>query len=137
MEVVKHDILTLPERGRRITDAFAFIPNRAVNLAVPKTGTAKILYMRGFRLFAMYVRTEPVHTYIAKSPKRAIYTILYDTELLWAILELLTKYTKAISYGIIEKKARKGGQNAAQNPHGDHRRSHAARPLFEEVGESA
>ena len=42
-------------------------------------------------------------------------------------MELLTKYTKAISYGIIEKKARKGGQNAAQNPHG----------LFEEVGESA
>ncbi len=78
MEVVKHDILTLPERGRRITDAFAFIPNRAVNLAVPKTGTAKILYMRGFRLFAMYVRTEPVHTYIAKSPKHAIYAILYD-----------------------------------------------------------
>ena len=35
------------------------------------------------------------------------------------------------------EKARKGGQNAAQNPHGDHRRSHAARPLFEEVGESA
>ena len=90
MEVVKHDILTLPERGRRITDAFAFIPNRAVNLAVPKTGTAKILYMRGFRLFAMYVRTEPVHTYIAKSPKRAIYTILYDTELLWAILTQTT-----------------------------------------------
>ena len=78
MEVVKHDILTLPERGRRITDAFAFIPNRAVNLAVPKTGTAKILYMRGFRLFAMYVRTEPVHTYIAKTPKRTICAILYD-----------------------------------------------------------
>ena len=46
-------------------------------------GTAKILYMRGFRLFAVYVRTEPVHTYIAKTPKRAIYTILYDTELVW------------------------------------------------------
>ena len=80
MEVVKHDILTLPERGRRITDAFAFIPNRAVNLAVPKTGTAKILYMRGFRLFAMYVRTEPVHTYIAKAPKRSIYATLYDAK---------------------------------------------------------
>ena len=49
-------------------------------------GTAKILYMRGFRLFAVYVRTEPVHTYIAKSPKRAIYTLLYDTELVWVIL---------------------------------------------------
>ena len=78
MEVVKHDILTLPERGRRITDAFAFIPNRAVNLAVPKTGTAKILYMRGFRLFAMYVRTEPVHTYIAK-PQNALYTQFFMT----------------------------------------------------------
>ena len=51
-------------------------------------------------------------------------------------LELLTKYTKAISYGIIEK-TRKDGQNAAQNPYGDHRRSHAARPLSEEVGKSA
>ena len=26
----------------------------------------------------MYVRTEPVHTYIAKAPKRSIYAILYD-----------------------------------------------------------
>ena len=55
-------------------------------MAVPSMGTAKILYMRGFRLFAVYVRTEPVHTYIAKSPKRAIYTLLYDTELVWVIL---------------------------------------------------
>ena len=30
--------------------------------------------------YAMYVRTEPVHTYIAKSPKRTIYAILYDTK---------------------------------------------------------
>ena len=78
MEVVKHDILTLPERGRRITDPFAYNPNRGVEVAVPTLGTAKIRYMRGFRLFAMYVRTEPVHTYIAKSPKRAIYAALYD-----------------------------------------------------------
>ena len=84
----------------------------------------------------MYVRTEPVHTYIAKSPKRTIYAIFYGAKVAVDILELLTKYTKAISYGIIEK-TRKGGQNAAQNPHGDHRRSHAARPLSEEVGESA
>ena len=54
-------------------------------------GTAKILYMRGFRLFAMYVRTEPVHTYTAKSPKRTIYVILYDTKLVPVNLELLTK----------------------------------------------
>ena len=93
MEVVKHDILTLPERGRRITDAFAFIPNRAVNLAVPKTGTAKILYMRGFRLFAMYVRTEPVHTYTAKSPNRTIYAILYDTKV---VLVNLTSTTQVL-----------------------------------------
>ena len=26
----------------------------------------------------MYVRTEPVHTYIAKTPKRTICAILYD-----------------------------------------------------------
>ena len=49
-------------------------------MAVPGMGTAKILYMRGFRLFAMYVRTEPVHTYIAKSPKRTIYATLYDAK---------------------------------------------------------
>ena len=46
--------------------------------------------MREFRLFAMYVRTEPVHTYIAKSPKRAIYAILYVPEVVVDILELLT-----------------------------------------------
>ena len=28
----------------------------------------------------MYVHTEPVHTYIAKTPKRTIYVILYDTK---------------------------------------------------------
>ena len=33
-----------------------------------------------FRVFAMYVRTELVHTYIAKSPKRTIYAILYNTK---------------------------------------------------------
>ena len=77
---MKHDALTLPERGRRITDSFACIPNRAVELTVPILGTAIIRYMRGFRLFAMYVRTEPVHTYIAKSSKRTIYAILYHTK---------------------------------------------------------
>ena len=34
--------------------------------------------------FHRYVRTNPpVRTYIAKSPKRAIYAILYDTEVAW------------------------------------------------------
>ena len=46
--------------------------------------------MRGFRPFAMYVRTEPVHTYIAKSPKHAIYAILYDDKVVPVNLELLT-----------------------------------------------
>ena len=54
-------------------------------------GTAKILYMRGFRLFAVYVRTEPVHTYTAKSPKRTIYVILYDTKV---VLVNLTSTTQ-------------------------------------------
>ena len=61
-------------------------PSFIVEVAVPIWGKAKIRYMRRFRFFAMYVRTEPVHTYIAKSPKRAIYTLLYDTELVWVIL---------------------------------------------------
>ena len=59
--------------------------------------------MREFHPFAMYVRTESVHTYIAKTPKRTIYAILYDDKVVPVNLELLTKYTKAISYGIIEK----------------------------------
>ena len=58
--------------------ATACVLNEATELAVPTLGAPKIRYMRGFRLFAMYVRTEPVHTYIAKSPKRTIYAILYD-----------------------------------------------------------
>ena len=68
-----HDALIPPERGRRVTDS-----SFAVEVAVPIWGTTKIRYMRGFRLFAMYVRTEPVHTYIAKTPKRTICAILYD-----------------------------------------------------------
>ena len=39
----------------------------------------------------MYVRTEPVHTYIAKSLKRAICAILYNTKVVLGNLELLTK----------------------------------------------
>ena len=59
--------------------ATACVLNEATELAVPTLGTTKIRYMRGFRLFAMYVRT--VHTYIAKSPKRTIYATLYDTKM--------------------------------------------------------
>ena len=39
----------------------------------------------------MYVRTESVHTYIAKTPKRTIYAILYDDKVVPVNLELLTK----------------------------------------------
>ena len=40
--------------------------------------------------YAMYVRTEPVHTYIAKFPKRAIYTILYAPKVVMDILSTTT-----------------------------------------------
>ena len=40
------------------------------------------LYIGEFALFAMYVCTASVRTYIAKTPKRAIYAILYATKML-------------------------------------------------------
>ena len=40
---------------------------------------------------AMYAST-PVRTYIAKSPKRAIYAILYSTEVVWVILTQTTRF---------------------------------------------
>ena len=85
---MKHDALTLPARGRRLA-----APSFIVEVAVPIWGKAKIRYMRRFRLFAMYVRTEPVHTYIAKSPKRTIYVILYDTKV---VLVNLTSTTQVL-----------------------------------------
>ena len=69
----------------------ARVPIHVVEVVVPTLGTAKILYMRELRLFAMYVRTEPVHTYIAKSPKRAIYAILYVPEVVVDILSTTTR----------------------------------------------
>ena len=54
----------------------------SLEVAVTILGTSKIPYMRELRLFAMYVRTEPVHTYIAKSLKRAICAILYNTKVM-------------------------------------------------------
>ena len=68
----------------------ARVPIHVVEVVVPTLGTAKILYMRELRLFAMYVRTEPVHTYIAKSPKRAICAIHYDTKVVVDILSTTT-----------------------------------------------
>ena len=47
--------------------------------------------MRELRLFAMYVRTEPVHTYIAKTLKRTIYETLYDAKVLVDILSTTTQ----------------------------------------------
>ena len=41
-----------------------------------------MLYMGEFGLFAMYVCTKSVRTYIAKSPKRTIYAILYGTKVI-------------------------------------------------------
>ena len=43
-----------------------------------------ILYMGGFSLFAMYVCTKSVRTYIAFYPKCAIYAILYKAKVVWA-----------------------------------------------------
>ena len=37
-------------------------------------------YIGELALFAVYVRTEAVHTYIAKTPKRTIYAILYNAK---------------------------------------------------------
>ena len=39
-------------------------------------------YIGELALFAMYVCTASVHTYIAKTPKRTIYAILYATKVL-------------------------------------------------------
>ena len=55
----------------------AWIPNHTVEVPVPILGTAKILYKRKLGLFAMYVCTSSVRTYIAKTLKRTIYAILY------------------------------------------------------------
>ena len=68
----------------------ARVPIHVVEVVVPTLGTAKILYMRELRLFAMYVRTEPVHTYIAKSPNHAIYAILYGSTVAVDILSTTT-----------------------------------------------
>ena len=40
--------------------------------------------MRDFSLFAMYVCTKSVRTYITFYPKCAIYAILYKTKVAWA-----------------------------------------------------
>lgn len=39
-------------------------------------------YIGELALFAMYVSTASVHAYIAKTPKRTIYAILYTTKVL-------------------------------------------------------
>ena len=42
--------------------------------------------------FHCYVRITPVRTYIAKSPKRAIYAILYGAEVVWVILTQTNRF---------------------------------------------
>ena len=56
------------------------VPIRAIEVAVPTLGTAKILDKRKLGLFAMYVCTSSVRTYIAKTLKRTIYETLYDAK---------------------------------------------------------
>ena len=90
-----HDVLNLPARGRRLADL-----SFTVEVAVPILGTAKIMYMGALRLFAMYVHTKPVYTYIAKSPKRAIYAVLYGAKVAVDILST-TIYSEAISFILI------------------------------------
>ena len=53
----------------------------SLEVAVPILGTGKLLYQRKLGLFAMYVCTRSVRTYIAKTLKRTIHTILYGTKL--------------------------------------------------------
>ena len=56
---------------RDFTDS---VPIRAIEVAVPTLGTAKILDKRKLGLFAMYVCTSSVRTYIAKTLKRTLCT---------------------------------------------------------------
>ena len=70
-------------------------------MAVSILGTAKIMYMGALRLFAMYVHTKPVYTYIAKSPKRAIYAVLYGAKVAVDILST-TIYSEATSFILIK-----------------------------------
>ena len=55
-------------------------------MPVPILGTTKILYKRKLGLFAMYVCTSSVRTYIAKTLKRTIYAILYAPKVVVDIL---------------------------------------------------
>ena len=55
---------------RDFTDS---VPIRAIEVAVPTLGTAKILDKRKLGLFAMYICTSSVRMYIAKILKHAIY----------------------------------------------------------------
>ena len=66
-------------------------PICAVEVAVPTLGTAKILYKRKLGLFAMYVCTSSVRTYIAKTLNRTIYETLYDAKEVVDILSTTTQ----------------------------------------------
>ena len=50
------------------------------------------MYMGELALFAMYVCTSSVRTYIAKTPKRALYTILYGAKVVRNDLDRLLMF---------------------------------------------
>ena len=94
------------------------IPSFTVEVAVPIWETVKNLYKRKLGLFAMYVCTKSVRTYIAKTLKRTIHAILYGTKLtqarayqndhlilVWLVLDILSSTTFIVEfYPPIQKK---------------------------------
>lgn len=50
------------------------------------------MYMGELALFAMYVCTSSVRTYIAKTPKRALHTILYGAKVVRNDLDRLLMF---------------------------------------------
>ena len=51
-------------------------------MSLPLLGPV-ISYMGELGLFAMYVCTKSVRTYIANHPKRTIHAILYEAKVVW------------------------------------------------------
>ena len=59
-------------------------------MSLSPLGTGDFVYMGELGLFAMYVCTKSVRTYIANHPKRTIHALLYETKVVWVKTELLT-----------------------------------------------
>ena len=70
------------------SSAWALI--HAAEVVVTRLVTSKVLYMGELALFTMYVCTSSVRTYIAKTPKRAIYAVLYLSKVAVDILSTTT-----------------------------------------------